>query len=894
MFKNNIFIISFVTAIIIAIAAWFFYQNNGRVDGNIWEMIPADAALIIEIDDPEDFYNRVSNSSLIWQSLLNVKEIESFNKNIIHLDSLLNKNTDYSKLFWDNQVTIAFYPDPSGKVEILLLSNIERSLTASEVKKVLKSELGSEYLLVDIAKIPNSLKIVSVTSGITSYLTFVDGVFIYSSSVNLLSKLNNTYNGNDTKITDDLAFVKLKNTAGKKVHGRAYFQYNQIWKIFASVIIPEQSEVLNWVKNFATWTEVDILLKEEELIFSGFSMSEVPRNYLNKLKGQQPVKLKATSVIPYNTNVFMWLGLTNFWEYYYNSNSESRIKSTSSKINIDIVDLLEVVGNEIVFASSSGSSASFKQNSWLFVNIVNQKSAAKVLKRIAQNTGSKKVIKHNNYEISKINNESFVPDVFGDAFAIIKNNYYTFIGDYVVFANSESSLINLINFFETGKTLDLNDNFKSFTDNISSKSNLLLYIKPGSLLGRRNEYLTGNIAKQLELNKNVVGSFQGIAMQVSVGDDLSYTSFYIKHGKTHHEEDLALWKVHLDDEIVWGPYLVNDHQTKKENIIIFDKLGNVYLINSDGNIMWKKKLDAVPMSNIFQVDYYKNGKIQYLFSTENFIYLIDKKGRSVTGFPKKLHSTATNGVVVFDYLNNRDYRLLVAQSDKRVYNYTIKGKEVKGWKQPRMQNVVTEPITRLLANKKDYIIISDIENEIKIVDRKGKRRIKLSGSFSKAKHSNYYVNRTNSKGIIITTDEKGQLVYISSSGKLKYTNFGSFSPEHFFLYEDFNGDNSEDFIFIDGNSLKVFDRFKKELFSYKFVSEITIKPSFFNIGKKQHVLGVVADKERTIYLFDNKGNIIISKGLVGETPFTVGDLDRNNKINLISAAGSTLYNYRLK
>ncbi len=70
MFKNNIFIISFVTAIIIAIAAWFFYQNNGRVDGNIWEMIPADAALIIEIDDTEDFYNRVSNSSLIWQSLL--------------------------------------------------------------------------------------------------------------------------------------------------------------------------------------------------------------------------------------------------------------------------------------------------------------------------------------------------------------------------------------------------------------------------------------------------------------------------------------------------------------------------------------------------------------------------------------------------------------------------------------------------------------------------------------------------------------------------------------------------------------------------------------------------------------------------------------------------------
>jgi predicted DNA-binding protein YlxM (UPF0122 family) len=46
---------------------------------------------------------------------------------------------------------------------------------------------------------------------------------------------------------------------------------------------------------------------------------------------------------------------------------------------------------------------------------------------------------------------------------------------------------------------------------------------------------------------------------------------------------------------------------------------------------------------------------------------------------------------------------------------------------------------------------SDIENGIKIVNRKGKRRIKLSDNLKKANNSDYYVNRTNSKGIIITT-----------------------------------------------------------------------------------------------------------------------------------------------
>ena len=400
--------------------------------------------------------------------------------------------------------------------------------------------------------------------------------------------------------------------------------------------------------------------------------------------------------------------------------------------------------------------------------------------------------------------------------------------------------------------------------------------------------------KSFKNNDKVISSFQGLSFQLSADDSYYFTNIYTNHSDVHHEENLALWKTQLDDEIVWGPYIVSNHKTKNKNIIVFDKKNNMYLIDSEGSIMWKIKIDDTPVSDVFEVDYYKNRKFQYLFNTGSYIYLVDRKGNKLTGYPKKLHSKATNGIVVFDYNKNKDYRLLVAQSDKKVYNYSIKGREIAGWALPRTSNIVIDPVVRLLANKKDYIIITDIENEIKIVDRKGKRRIKMSGDLNKAKNSDYYVNRTNSKGIIITTDESGKLVYISSSGKLNYTDFGKFSPYHFFLYEDFNGDNSKDFIYIDGNKLSVFDRFKKVLFSYTFDSDVTLKPSFFKLGSKQNVLGVVLDKERTIYLFDKKGNIIISEGLVGESTFTVGKLKDNSKINLVSAAGSILYNYRLR
>lgn len=893
MSGNKIIITVLIVSLIFAGVTWYLYKNFGKVDGNPWDMIPDNVALIIEIDKPLDLYGKLEGGNSIWGSLINVQAIEDINKEIGWLDNLLRNKAEYSELLWNSPLTIAFYSDSITKVKTLILSKIERSIDMARLKGWLSSQLDREYAVPDIVGVSNGFKIVKVSNGKTSYFTFADGVFAYSSSANLLKRLKETLDGKLTKLTDDLAFMNVKKSGGAKVHARVYIQYDEFSELLEPILNPEKKVALQLIGNFADWTEMDILLKDNELILSGFSIVESESKFLKKFEGQQSVKLKALNIIPYNANTVIWLGIPEFSKYFYSNNLKSTSESISSNLNFDINKLINLVGDEIVFASNADTPGSFTNNSWLVVKMPDKKSATTNLKRIALNTGNTKSTWYNDYEINKINGTTFIPDVFGEAFSVIKNNYYTFIGNYAVFANSENALIRLISYFETGKTLDLNDNFKTFSDNISSQSNLLVYIKPAELIGRLSEYFSSNAVKELRVNEKVVNSFSGLALYISAGTPLMFTNFYLKYSDVYHEENLALWKVHIDDDIVWGPYLVSDHQTNSQNIIIFDKRGSMYLINSDGSILWKKKLDDIPISNIFQIDYYKNGKIQYLFNTPDYIYLIDKLGRSVTGYPKKLHFKATNGVVVLDYLNNKDYRLLIAQSDKRIYNYSIKGKEIKGWKPPHTQDIVVEPITRLVANKKDYIIISDIENGIKIVNRKGNNRINLSGSFKKAKNSGYYVNHTNSKGIILTTDEKGRLVYISSSGKLNYTDFGNFSEGHFFLYEDFNGDSSKDFIFIDGNYLTVFDRFKNELFSYHFGSEITIKPSFFNLGSRQRVLGVVADKERTIYLFDNKGNIIISKGLVGETPFTVGNLEGDNKINLVSAAGNMLYNYRL-
>jgi len=893
MAKKSIAQISILLILLIVVSVWFIISKTGKTDGDVYDMLPADAALIIEVDNPGELLAKDKNS--IYQKLKQVDVVDGLFGDIQFLDSLLLDYTDYKELLWNSSVTIAIYSDTNNVTQFLILSEIGTNPNTESIKQILEKKLGRNYGLLDTQGFKNGFKIVDAGTNVTQYLAFQDGVLIYTTSSRVFLNSYDTYNETLPRLSDDKQFNVLAASSSSKAQARAYIQYSKIVDLISHNITTDMRSNWNWLESFASWTEVDIMLKNKELLLSGFTISDSLDYFSRSFKEQNPVQLKAINVLPYNTNTLIWTGVSDFRLYFDDTYNDSRIAYLSTRLNYDINNFIDVIGDEIAFASNALTSSAFDGSSWFVAKINNHERGISVLKRIAGNKGKSRVSTYNGYSIGRIDQPDFLSKIFGNAVGgAITKNYFTFIGGYAVFANSVSSLENLISYFETGKTLDLNDNFKSFSDNIASNSNMLVYINPGDIINRLRQYFNPVTSRELEFNDKVISSFQGLSFQLSKGEELAFTSIYTNNAEDYHEENLSLWKVKLEDEITCGPFLVSDHQTKSKNVIVFDNLNNMYLIDSDGKELWNRKIDGKPIAQIFEVDYYKNRKYQYLFNTADYIYLIDKKGRDVTGYPKKLHSKATNGIVVFDYLNNKDYRLLLAQSDKKVYNYNIKGKEISGWNEPKMQNIVIDPVKRLLVNKKDYIIVTDIENEIKIVNRKGNRRIKVSQKLKKARNSDYYVNRTNSKGIIITTDESGKLVYISSSGKLKYTDFGKFSPDHFFLYEDFNGDRSKDFIYIDGNKLSVFDRFKKVLFSYDFGSVITIPPTFFSLGGKQHVLGVVANQERTIYLFDKKGNIIISKGLVGETQFTVGDIQNSNKINLVSAAGNTLYNYRLK
>ena len=888
--KRNIPIVILVIAVFITGVYFLFFWDKSK-GGNPWEMIPDHPVLIIQTDHPRQVLDNLTTQNEIWKALADASLLDGMMKPIHQFDSLWSDNPSVLNQFNEAPFFLVFYRDDAQEgLQYMMLSKPIKAPKLDYLKHFLIRNLpAGNTVLNDMQGGREVLKIINGKSGKTVYLGAEEGVLVLTPSRKLMLSSSMSYQNGGPHFLRDSSFTHVKETSGKKVKARIYFNYAQLVKVLSPLVSPTFRAKVNGLQNWAQWTEVDLFLKKNELILTGYT-SALQKDGLQHFNGPQSRLGNAFTLFPFNTTLSFSLS------YPKGLDQKIRSKEIIPAYRDNLLKFIASTNHEVCFVSNALNKRELKNKSWALIGLSDPLSAESSLKKLAYSSHSPFRQRYGNHTIRKLNIPAVLEQLYGNVFAGIQNNYYTVLGGYAVFANSPDALVQLIQYSQTGKTLDLNENFKSFSNNLSDRSNVSVVFKIRSLVAMSTRFLSKKVALQILDHDGLLNNFQGVAVQFSRDDEsgLFYTNLYLRYNQRYKEENLALWKTVLRDEVVGKPFLVKDHNTGHYDVIVFDKGKRMYLINPEGKVLWVKRLSELPISNIYPVDYYKNGKIQFLFNTTHHVYLIDRKGRYVKGYPYLLQPSATNGLSLFDYTRHKDYRVLIAQADKQIYDYTIKGNQVRGWVKPRMKNIVLQKVVRLLVNRKDYILITDINGDVKIVNRRGAQRIYLKGKINKARHSTYYVNKTNSKGIILTTNKEGKLIYISSRGGLQKTDFGKFSPDHYFLYEDFNGDFSRDFIFVDHNRLSVFDRFKKELFHYDFPSEIHVQPEFFTLGRNRKVLGIVASGEKTIYLFDKEGNILISSGLTGETPFTVGSLYNNHDVNLITAAGKTLYNYRVK
>ena len=642
----------------------------------------------------------------------------------------------------------------------------------------------------------------------------------------------------EVKLNDDPGFARLQKTLGQNVKAHVYYKHPDGWAM------------------------LDVLPEDHALVMNGYALAADSTSAWRPLKYQLPVKNSVVNILPSDTRFMHHYGMSDYASYWESFRDEGKVTAFNRKYATDVETKLLAFLSEVSFNKVGPTHRE------VFVGRMNDPSAViKFMERLASKTGINNSQTCQGYVLYDLGKCGFVPTVFGEEFGSMERCCYAIVDQYLVMAANMEIIQELIACYRSGRTLDLNEGFRAFQQKMLESANITRY----EVYDDRKE-----------------------GLQLASSKDLVYVNHCICWGSQEKSEDRVRWKVNLSAPLKGKPYLVEDRVSQSKNVIAFDSQNRMYLIDSEGNIVWTIQLEEAPLSEVFTVDASNNGQQQFLFNTAHTLQLINRDGESVAGYPVHLPFEASNGLSVFDYNGNKDYRILLCGKDRLVYNYTIAGTEVEGWNRHRSEELVTLPVQHLVADDKDYLIVSDVNGGVRIIDRQGRIRIPLSSDMQKAPKSDIYVNVTNSrKGLFLTSDKDGKLLYVAADGGLTRTDFGTYSSQHFFLYEDFNGDKDPDFIYLDDKVLHVFDRFKNELFTHQFDVDIVTKPVFFNISRNKRLLGIVSEKAREIYLIDRRGNMIVSSGLVGETPFAVGSLHHDQEINLITGVGNSLYNYAI-
>ncbi len=878
-------------------SAYFLYTTFKSPARPPLEAIPENTFFFAEIRDLDQTWNRFVGSNAFREDISTIEGIHDILKDATKLDSTLNLFPPVKEAIHKNGFYLALVPDSNGQMHSLYVADLHNALKPAGVKDFLLSLTGSTAV-TETRYLRSTVWITESTDPIYFYLK--NNVFGCSKNPEVLKQ--SIYTMVNKQHIQSPEFTKVRSTAGKNVDANIYINATKLDGVLKRLSAEKHYPLLDQLHHFASWTELDLILKENEILLNGYtSLNDSLFELMDLFRGQEPKRTASPRILPYNTNLLISLGFEDFERYYgqylkhirkngyireYEDNKRRLNASTSRDV---IKHTLPWIGNEVTFAITHTGGLSLSDNAYALIRVNDIKRSEANLDLLADPVYS---LNHKNYKIRRMKGQGLMELLFGGLFASIEHAYFFRIDEFIIFGNSSRALERYINTYTTGKTLKNNINYHRFADNISDKSNIFFYINTRNTIGLISEVMRPGVSRILETHKKTLQNFEGAVLQFSFIHDMFYTNLFVKYNPSYIQEDFALWKVTLEEEIQGQPYFVRDHNTNTLKIIVFDINNHMYLIDHNGKILWKRAVDGHVLSDVFLVDYFKNGKLQYLFNTADHIYLIDLLGRDVKDYPVKLPREATNGLAVFDYDHTRNYRIMLALKDNRIYNYSIKGLPVKGWQKPMARHEVVAPVQHIRASGKDYIIVSDLEGDVKITDRRGNDRIILNEELENAKNSLFYVNHTNTrKGIMLTTDKAGKLTYIKSNGGLDRTDFGDFSPEHHFLYEDFDRNGHKDFIFLDKNRLQVFNRFKNPIMTHTFKNEIRSSPVIIPLSDNENIIGIVSSITGKIYLFDKQGNLLSTPDMIGKTQIRVGSLLNDGQLNIIAGSGHTLYNY---
>jgi len=918
MFNNKILFFFSVVAVVFVVIFFTFINNTKRQLSPVINSIPIKASIIVETEDFSYLCNKILKNRGLNDLLSELNSTKDFNNNLLFLDSILKANDILKKFINNKTVILSAHLLGENNVDFLFATSFSESNSFinkfSSAISSIKENTITKQISFGGAEITNK----KFSNKYEIFYTFYDDYFLMSKSEILLQNSIKNINSGASYFSN-VNFKTLYEKTTKKSDATLFLNYDNFFYSIKKIFNRNIKGELHLMQNFADWSAFGIVLKRKAIKLTGHTIIKPEMQYLKIFKDINPKRSSLFSILPAKTSSFLSfnIGSGSKFKFKYEEYlghirmlNDYQITLATFYKKYDIIEdknsLYEITGNEIGLFYEDIHKNGKEHNSYGFLKYKNKADAKNFFNKLIQRKCNEKKVSEEKYNfiyksndddylIQQLPEKNILEKFYGVFFKNTFSNYVTFIDDFVIFGKTKDELESIINSYEDDKTFKRKSQDYSFINELSSQSNIFMYFDIFHSKNKFTNILNEKYKKDFLGDVEMLKTVQGPAIQFISDSYPIYTTLNLSLNSKKQPISETVWEVNLDTLIATKPFIVINHNTNEKEIVIQDVANKIYLINKNGKILWTRQLDGKIISKIYQIDFYKNDKLQLLFNTENKIYCIDRKGNWLEGYPVKLKSKATNGISVFDYDFNKKYRIFVATKNHKVYLYNKDGELVEGWNFNKTKNSVRGEIKLFKNQDKDYIVFRD-ETQLYILNRKGETRIKPDANVLLSKNTGIYFSKDNDfeKAHFSVSNPNGIVYSIFENGEIAKTEIKQFTKNHYYLYKDINGDNVPEYIFTDKNQTEVFNgKNIKKLLTYSYDEDLINGASIYNFSKNDVRIGT--GSKNKIYLIDSKGHLCKGFPLVGTGLFSVGVFDEVGGFSLIVGnKDNYLYKYSIK
>lgn len=831
-----------------------------------WDLVPPGAVAVYEASACAECIEPVKKTS-IWQIIMQAALYNKQQDSLQSIIGLLNNQKPGSlaslHVTRKDDFDFIFYLPLSGPNDRTLIE-----ATASEWQT--KPGVRSTQRVFNAVTI-NEL----ATKGSVFSWTFLDNLWVGSFTPFLIEDVIRVHGSEErSAFRQNLGAIyqmpKLRNDAGNLyIHLRNFSRW-------LAVFSPELNADL--IRHFGKAAVLDIKAAEENLVLNGFSVDDANTgSVLSVFSGQFPTSFGVKQYVSNRTVMLATYGISEGGDFGLKLSRyperkkiyEDTLTRLSRSLDVNLRDLYGAVDNEVAmcYVESGGQ----RLSRILIVETESSDVWLSALNKMASQLSVDTVFYEPfaDYEIRQLPIFRFPEKVFAPFVSGFDQMYYTSIGNSLLIGEDLEQLKDFLADIDREETWGKSVVQNRFLESTLLESNVSLYINTPRIWNILRGSLNDKWDNFIRDNRALLGSVGMGAIQFSHLNESFYTNVAWQYQQPplpdpERRIQNQMLVTSFPNQLRGTPHVVRSHVDKSLEVLVQDSLNQIHLVSAAGKVLWSMPMDGPIKGDVFQVDYYKNGKLQYFFVTEGKLHIIDRLGNYVSPFPTETRAKDIDFVALVDYDHSRNYRFLITDRSGKIWMYDKQGVNLEGWNSNDVEGDLFCPARHHRIRGRDYLIAIRRDGRVYLMNRRGELQKGFPLNLDARPTGDYFLEvgsrPDNSYFVVVSRD--GFRIRFNTEGKIqtRETLIKSSINSRFSLVKEQNG-KSYCMVRQDPGGLVILDTDGKEVVSNTYIGMNQVAVHYYDFGAGTVFYSITDQIQNLTYIYDQSGNLLTSPPL---------------------------------